>query len=39
MWVPPGDWVEWGTGASRTGPATFHRDYTLEETPVLVRAV
>ncbi|MEJ2217884.1 MAG: glycoside hydrolase family 31 protein [Gemmatimonadota bacterium] len=38
LWVPPGDWIEWSTGARLHGPAVFGRAYALDELPVLVRA-
>jgi len=38
VWIPPGDWVEWFTGARLHGPAVARRTFTLEEIPVYVRA-
>ena len=37
-WLPPGDWVEWCTGARFRGPVSLQRQYALEEIPVFVRA-
>ena len=38
LWIPPGDWVEWGSGARLQGPATLERTYLLDEIPLFVRA-
>jgi alpha-glucosidase len=38
IWIPPGDWIEWPTGARLHGPATFDRTFRLDEIPVYVRA-
>ncbi len=38
LWVPPGDWYEWSSGARLHGPAEVSRSYALNELPVLVRA-
>ncbi len=38
IWLPPGDWIEWPTGAHLHGPATFDRTFRLDEIPVYVRA-
>lgn len=38
VWVPPGLWVDWWTGDTFTGPTWTKRDYSLAETPLLVRA-
>jgi alpha-glucosidase (family GH31 glycosyl hydrolase) len=38
VWVPPGEWIEWFTGARLRGPATAERSFTLDELPVYVRA-
>ncbi len=38
IWIPPGEWIEWQTGARLTGPRVYGRSYTLEEVPVFVRS-
>jgi alpha-glucosidase (family GH31 glycosyl hydrolase) len=38
VWLPPGDWIEWRTGARLHGPATLDRTFRLDEIPVYVRA-
>jgi hypothetical protein len=38
LWVPPGTWVDYWTGAVQTGPSWYQREYTVAETPLLVRA-
>lgn len=38
VWLPPGEWVEWYTGAQLQGPARLERRFTLEEVPVYVKA-
>ncbi len=38
IWLPPGQWIEWFTGARLQGPARVERSFTLGEIPVYVRA-
>ncbi len=38
VWLPPGDWQEYFTGARLRGPAVLTRSFALEEVPVYVRA-
>lgn len=38
LWLPPGEWVEWFTGARLRGPAVVERAFALDEIPVYVRA-
>src|SRR5581483_5333128 len=38
VWLPPGDWVEWDTGARLQGPATLVRSFSLSQIPVYVKA-
>jgi hypothetical protein len=38
LWLPPGEWYEWFTGARLTGPAAVTRTFALNEVPVYVRA-
>ena len=38
VWLPPGEWIEWQTGAQFKGPATVQRNFSIRQTPVYVRA-
>jgi alpha-glucosidase len=38
VWLPRGEWIEWPTGEHLTGPATFERSFSIEQTPVYLRA-
>jgi alpha-glucosidase len=38
VWLPPGAWIEWFTGARLQGPARLERSFTLGEIPVYVKA-
>jgi alpha-glucosidase len=38
VWLPKGEWIEWPTGKHLTGPATVERSFSIEQTPVYVRA-
>jgi alpha-glucosidase (family GH31 glycosyl hydrolase) len=38
VWLPPGTWIEWFTGAVLKGPAKVERSFGLDETPVYVKA-
>ncbi|MCC6397181.1 MAG: DUF5110 domain-containing protein [Bacteroidetes bacterium] len=37
VWLPPGEWTEWQTGARLTGPKAYSRSYTIDEIPVFVK--
>jgi hypothetical protein len=37
VWLPPGDWIEWDTGARLRGPATLERSFSLSQIPVYVK--
>jgi alpha-glucosidase len=37
VWLPQGEWIEWPTGKHLTGPATFERSFSIEQTPVYMR--
>jgi alpha-glucosidase len=37
VWLPKGEWIEWPTGKHLTGPATFERSFSIEQTPVYLR--
>jgi alpha-glucosidase (family GH31 glycosyl hydrolase) len=38
VWLPPGEWIEWWTGAKLTGPGVVDRSFALDEIPVYVRS-
>ena len=38
VWLPKGEWIEWPTGKHLTGPATVERSFSIEQTPVYVKA-
>jgi alpha-glucosidase len=38
VWLPKGEWIEWPTGKHFTGPAAFERSFSIEQTPVYLRA-
>lgn len=38
IWLPPGTWIEWFTGAQLQGPAKMDRSFALDEIPVYVKA-
>jgi alpha-glucosidase len=38
IWLPPGTWIEWFTGAILKGPAKLQRSFALDEIPVYVKA-
>jgi alpha-glucosidase len=38
IWIPQGEWVEWPTGKHLSGPATIERSFSIEQTPVYLRA-
>ncbi|MGB8769753.1 MAG: TIM-barrel domain-containing protein [Candidatus Korobacteraceae bacterium] len=38
VWLPSGDWVEWETGTPFHGPTTVHRNFSISQIPVYVRA-
>jgi alpha-glucosidase (family GH31 glycosyl hydrolase) len=38
VWLPPGDWIEWFSGAQVKGGAEVERSYMLSEIPVFVKA-
>jgi alpha-glucosidase (family GH31 glycosyl hydrolase) len=38
VWLPKGEWIEWPTGKHLTGPATFERSFSIEQTPVYLKA-
>jgi alpha-glucosidase (family GH31 glycosyl hydrolase) len=38
LWLPPGDWIEWDSGATFHGPATVQRSFSLGQIPLYVKA-
>ncbi len=38
VWLPEGDWIEWPTGKHLQGPASFDRSFSIDQTPVFVKA-
>jgi alpha-glucosidase len=38
VWLPAGEWIEWPTGKHLTGPTTMDRSFSIDQTPVYVRA-
>ncbi|WP_373987250.1 TIM-barrel domain-containing protein [Duganella sp. BuS-21] len=38
LWLPPGQWYEWSTGATLEGGRTLKRQYALNELPLWIKA-
>ena len=38
VWLPQGEWVEWATGKQLTGPTAVDRSFSIEQTPVYLKA-
>jgi alpha-glucosidase len=38
VWLPEGQWIEWPTGKHFNGPITAERSFSIEQTPVYVKA-
>jgi len=38
VWLPPGTWVEWFSGATLDGPRRVERAFGLDEIPVYAKA-
>jgi alpha-glucosidase len=38
VWLPPGDWIEWDSGAIFHGPVTVQRSFSLGQIPLYVKA-
>jgi alpha-glucosidase (family GH31 glycosyl hydrolase) len=38
VWIPEGDWIEWPTGKHFTGPTTVERNFSIDQTPVYLKA-
>jgi alpha-glucosidase len=38
VWLPEGEWIEWPTGKHLTGGATVKRSFSIDQTPVYLKA-
>lgn len=38
VWLPQGEWMEWPTGKHFTGPVEVKRQFSIDQTPVYVKA-
>jgi alpha-glucosidase len=38
VWLPEGDWTEWPTGKHFAGPVNVERRFSIEQTPIYLRA-
>jgi alpha-glucosidase (family GH31 glycosyl hydrolase) len=38
VWLPPGEWIEWDSGATFQGPITVQRSFSLGQIPLYVKA-
>jgi alpha-glucosidase len=38
VWLPPGDWIEWDSGATFRGPVTVQRSFSFGQIPLYVKA-
>ena len=38
VWLPKGEWIEWPTGKHFTGPIAVDRSFSIDQTPVYLRA-
>ena len=38
IWLPEGDWIEWPTGKNLTGPIEVERSFSIDQTPIYMRA-
>uniref|UniRef100_E6QHP9 Glycoside hydrolase, family 31 n=1 Tax=mine drainage metagenome TaxID=410659 RepID=E6QHP9_9ZZZZ len=38
IWLPKGEWIEWPTGKHFTGPTTVDRSFSIDQTPVYLKA-
>ena len=38
VWLPKGEWIEWPTGKHLTGPASVERSFSIDQTPIYLRA-
>jgi alpha-glucosidase len=38
VWLPAGEWIEWPTGKHFTGPISISRSFSIDQTPVYLKA-
>jgi alpha-glucosidase len=38
VWLPEGEWIEWPTGKHFTGPVAAERSFSIDQTPVYLKA-
>ncbi len=38
VWLPAGEWIEWPTGKHFTGPISITRSFSIDQTPVYLKA-
>jgi len=38
VWLPKGEWIEWPSGKHFTGPISADRSFSVEQTPVYLKA-
>ncbi len=38
VWLPESEWIEWPTGRHFTGPVTLDRSFSINQTPVYLKA-
>jgi len=38
VWLPKGEWIEWPTGKHIAGPVSVDRKFSIDQTPVYLRA-
>ncbi|HWF65746.1 MAG TPA: TIM-barrel domain-containing protein [Acidobacteriaceae bacterium] len=38
IWLPPGEWIEWQTGAHLKGPVELKRNFSIQQIPIYVPA-
>ncbi len=38
VWLPDGEWIEWTSGKHFTGPTSVERSFSIEQTPVYLKA-
>ena len=38
IWLPKGEWIEWPTGKHFTGPTTVDRSFSIDQSPVYLKA-
>ena len=38
VWLPPGEWIEWDSGAHFEGPVTVDRSFSMSQIPLYVKA-